>query len=443
MKYYFRRIICGVAIGLILFYCKSCEVHAGSVYLYNLGSSSSLTMSFDVCKKFDTNYMCVNGFNKSTTLNRSSTYNIIHRNSTDTLALKSFSMYLTGFDTFQIMRYGSLNSSPSFFHNIFGYNNTSDFRPFRYNGFLSYVKITTTDNTVCEIDTNLGATFQNTSSEYPDIFPYFEVPSSCRGKYLKNIEMVFQSGYNYNGDDIPFTTAKRTDFQDFDSFLSRNKTNTYLALFDKRNITLQPYVGNIQLYFGSSSYGTTTKNQDYTLTSQEIQQNLSELEKQVILAELGGGGSSDNTGPDEPSSENTQQVKDTIDDVSNVIAGSVSSAGFNDFLTALTQKPIVELQYVANNLDNPGVYCPNIYIPFMVNRDNNTTRFGTNLPCMSTIYSTIPYVGGNANNWGFSIISLWHIILHGYLMYLLVLTWLNIVKYTISRNSSEIEVIEL
>lgn len=451
MKYMLKRIFIGVAIGTILFLIKGGNVFAASnyKYLYDF-DTKSVNADFDICEHNDYNSLCINGFSKSFSFNRNNqNYITLYVNNDKVIGLRNFSVsFVNNNSDLMIYRYGNLTYNLQYFFDSTSSTGRDSNRLF-LNNFLSYVKITTQDNVVCEITNNIGV---NVSTSYnpPALLPYFEVPSECRSKYLKQIDFIFQSGYNYTGSNNIFNPIEYESGMSNQNYINTNRNNTYLlswGISDKtnKNVVFKGNFNNAQLYFNSSNnyVGTTPILQTYTITDQEINENLAELNKQIYFASLGGT----DLGPNMPSSENQDDVNNSILGLSSQIGTSLSTASFQDFLSALIQKPISELLWVirTDNVDseNKIIKCPTIYLPFKVNHNNHTSEYGMYLPCMSNIYGQIPYVMSYNYDGTFGLVTIYHIVLHGYLYYLLVLTWLNLVKYTVTRSSSEIEVLEL
>ena len=432
MKYMLKKIFIGVAIGTILFIIKGGNVFASSVNLYN-ASSIVGTMSFDLCTTQNDNLLCIDGFTKSLNLKSSNTTRI-YTNTGKDIMLKSFSMSFS-IDPSAMYVSGSYFALTSPMTDLF-YNFESN-KKLQTNFMPVYVKMTMVDDTECEITDNVGYDFSSGSRR---TYPYWKTPSACMSKYLKKVDIIFQSGYNYSGSNDILSDIENDSNWTSSEWLSHNKNNTYLLWWHNQNIVLKSDVGNLQLYNGSG-WGSSKVNNTYTIEEQEINENLAKLEKEKYFASLGGT----DLGPDSPSQSNYDDIEDKITDVQLDLSSATSSTQFTDFLNALTQKPIVELLYLIRNdpTDDTTVSCGiTPYIPFKVNHNNDTSVYGMNLPCVSDYLEDIPYMYG-WNAFGFGVINIYQMLLSAYLTYLLILTWLNLIKYTITRSSSEIEVIEL
>ena len=443
MKYMLKRIIIGVAIGTILFVIKGGNVFASSIYLNN-SQSVVADMSFDVCNinNDNDNMICTNAFNKSLSLKSNNT-TTLYSNIDKDIFLKSFNMSATfNNGDIQASTYGSITNP---MYTLFYSTSTTGYtrnKKLQINFMPVYVKMTMQDDTVCEITDNVGFDFQSGSRT---TYPYWQVPTNCRSKYLKQIDIIFQSGYNYTGNTSILDNQVNDSSWSYQTWLSNNKNNTYLLWWHNQNITIQSSVNNLQLYFGSSGFGSNKINNSYSITDQEINKNLAQLEKEKYLASLGGT----DLGPDTPSSGDYTKIDDKVLNITAGLGSAMGGGDFNSFLSALVLKPIQELQFVIRNdnvsADGETISCPTINVPFKVDHTTNVQIFGMTLPCMSDLYEQIPYVGlaTASSAWGFSVLRLWHIVLMGYLYYLLVLTWVNLIKYTFTASKSEIEVVEL
>ena len=444
MKYMLKRIFIGVAIGTILFIIKGGNVFAASIYLYNAQSVVG-DMSFDVCNinNDSESMICTNAFNKSLSL-KSSNYTTLYTNIDKDIFLKSFSISATfGNGEIQASTYGNITNP---MYTIFNSTSTTGYvwnKKLQVNFMPVYVKMTMQDDTICEITDNIGYDFQSGSRT---TYPYWQVPSSCRSKWLKQIDIIFQSGYNYTGSTSILEDEVNDSSWSNQTWLNNNKNNTYLLWWHNQNIVLKSSVANLQLYFGSNGYGSSKINNSYTITDQEINENLAQLEKEKYLASLGGT----DLGPSSPSQDNYTQIENGITSIQVETSSALNDVQFADFLSALTQKPILELMYMvrSDNVDSSTnvISCPSIYLPFKVNRSDGTVTYGMQLPCIRDYLEQIPYVGTtntNANAFGFNLIYIYQLLLTGWLTYLLILTWLNLIKYTATRSSSEIEVLEL
>lgn len=452
MKYMLKRIFIGVAIGTILFLIKGGNVFAAtsSKYLYNFNTKVA-TMSFDICDHNDYNSLCINGFNKTVTLTSNSDYKVLYSNSDKVIGLKTFGVSLVSNSSDQLIyRYGQLTSNINLFFNN-NQNSGADTNRLRTNEFLSYVKIITQDNIEC-ISTNLGASLGTASTGGYNLYPTFEVPTECRGKYLKELDILWQSGYNYTGSSNIFNPIDYQSGDNQTTFLSKNRNNTYLLSWGitqkeiNHNVTISQNLNNVMVYFNSNSvgYGSSLITNTYTEEEQQINENLAQLEKEKYFASLGGT----NLGPEFPNSDQFSEISDGYEELDSDIQQKLNNVYFNDFLTALTQKPIYELMWIVRS-DNVGgtnnqtIACPTIYMPFKRDHTTGLDIFGMNLPCMSDLYSQIPYVGESGAGNTITIIGIYQLVITGWLTYLLILTWLNLIKYTITKSSSEIEVLEL
>ena len=445
MKYMLKRIFIGVAIGTILFLIKGGNVFAASSSQAIDSSSFNAVVlaKYDVCSISDSFYaLCVNGFEKTYDIyNRNTT--IQYANDSNVLGVRELSIDIEFPSGKQPTIYQYANFSDISF--MFGRQQSDTWKSgyltraiTSANRFPIYVRLETTDNTICE-PTNFGSSISLSSSSDPQsdvqMQPYFEVPSECRSKSLKKLVITYSPGINYNGPsssilsqyvaDLPFNAS---------NFINTYRNNTYLFIYNKTSInTIE---NNISIRFNSSSYPSNW-------SRVEIKENLSKLEKELYLASLGGT----DLGPSNASSSEMTKVDNEILSITSGLGTAIGGGDFNSFLSALVLKPIQELQWTIRNdnltADGSAIACPSttrLYFSYSRSINDNMNKWSMELPCMSNVYANIPFVGTGQL---FSLVDTWHIILMGYLYYLLVLTWVNVVKYTFTASKSEIEVVEL
>lgn len=468
MKNMIKRIIVGVAIGTILFIIKGGNVFAYDTFYMNMVDSLVIHYNFDICIKTGDDFLCTEGIEETTDIKqRVGSIPIYTTKDNEYLMLKEFDAEIH----LNNQLYGKGVSLPypdAYFTNLNSkdtddYNNNPKLNNvLYYNNNINYFAYKSSNNATdfTEIPiTQLGssngiiqlATGQNPKYLYSNV-PYAWLNSY---KYLIQIKYSFQSGYTYNGSaniikSIPYFTSTNTGTT-ASAFKSQNQNNTYLAVVYP-NKTLYLKGSNVHTTGTISSWSISTPdnnslgNYDVSPTPNEtrINESLSTInEKLVVQASV--------IGTDTPSDEQYDNISSAINTTTTRFNSILGTFGFQDFLTALIQRPIDNLSDLISS-DNIGgnnnmtISCPVIRLNFFsryYQLDHN--KWGMELPCMSDIYSTIPFVGQNSDNITdhLSVIGIYQVVLTGYLTYLLVLSWLNVIKYASTRSASEIEVYEL
>lgn len=231
----------------------------------------------------------------------------------------------------------------------------------------------------------------------------------------------------------------------------KSKNNSYLLVWSGETIILKKptnYVFRLANY--SSFYGNTQ-----TAESVEIEQSFVNIQKELTIAQMSYGSGT-------PTNEEYDEFTSSLSSEWSYLQTSLNTdRNFTAFLEALINGPIIKLQDSFQNYDiydSSGTYylashtrC--VSAPYRIRiwpNQNNTDDFAFNFPCMTDYYKQLH---DRHNNYGFfedqtaypsiSFAYLYAVLLHGWLSYLLILTYLNTIKMTITPNKSEIEVLEL
>lgn len=463
MKYMFKRIFIGVAIGVILMSFKSCKAHAFQNYTLSNFSNVIYNMSFDYCKSLNNNpdLVCVD-YGTITHDLKTGALDINYVPEGDYMGLKSLSIELVPsstmtFDNSNHFYFGQVMNYGNSYNSIYGLQGTSDMRlsTFYLNQSLIKADFTLNDDSVVslegsdEVGTVYISTYWNNSYE---IYGGGVLPSSLKNKTVKKIILYYQSNTSsYIGPEVFFKTnvpiySSRPIFTDFIS----QKNNSYLSLFTNQIVQLTGFSNYIFRLGNNSFYGNTL-----TYQQQQINEAFSQLENQLAISQLQYGSRT-------PTNEEYDEFTTSITSEWSYLSTSLNTnRNFTAFLEALVNGPIIKLQ---NSYTNYDIYDSSdtyylaahtrcVSAPYRIRlwpKDNGTDDFAFNFPCMTDFYKQLH---DRNYRYGFfedqtaypsiSFAYLYAVVLHGWLSYLLVLTYLNLIKDVITPKKHEIEVLEL
>ena len=467
MKNMIKRIIVGVAIGTILFIIKGGNVFAACV------SQSQFDLiefhyKFDLCVQSGDSVVCTPSLEGTTDLKQHIFTEYIYKTkSNEYLALKEFdvNISMSGSNVIETSGNGfNLLPPEVFFTGLNGYSigtiesKEQYYNKTRINQFITEVQYSTNNGTDWTTQPNgrLGQvygtgqfSYNGSTNYYYNLTPWTHLGVSRR---ITDLKYKYQSGYTYSGSNDIFSMvplySSSSSMPNINTYVNNNKSNAYLGVvFPNSTLRIPNYndllSGIFSMCTGSNS-SVLLKSEDFPFTDTDasINSDAAYINKEFIM-------SSSFIGSDTPSSEQFNNISSSINTLSSGLNSSLSTFGFQDFLSALIQKPITELQFMIRNENvggdnNMTIACPTIYLPFKVDHTTGTNIYGMYLPCMSDLYYSIPYVGKSGDTLGQgSLIGLYQTVLTGFLTYLLVLSWLNIIKHTITNSPSEIEVYEL
>lgn len=470
MKYMLKKIIIGVAIGTLLFIIKG-NLAFADTYYYNNFDHIVVDYAFDICLKQGNDFLCTDALEGTTDIRGLlNNYIIYSTKENEYLMLKKFNVHLTfKSDNTPILTNNQilLPDTKVYFNNLkyglLNFNNTVV--------YSSYLK--RNDTTVYEPTDNgqvlvsYGVSGSGTSTYISH--PY--IRTLATNIAVTDITYFLQEGYTYNGPtSIINSVPTYSSLPSRDLFINQNKNNTYLGYVEP-NTTLailrQPSSGNWNL-ITNASYSSWANYNHISPTEQQIADNMSSLNKEIIMSQVF-------LGSDEFTTEETDKVSSSL---GSIIAGGSShlqQTQFTDFLNALISKPI-ELMTNSANLDfysNEGGYhltgdlcfapfqqggTNRGFIPIPYKNTGNYLEDNFQMPCLTRdVYSNLhsrnfSVVGSssiiNVDSTtlafeGGSLLSIWLLIQHGILFYLLATTFIGIVKYCIDTKDAEIEVLDL
>ena len=492
MKYMVKKIIIGVAIGIILMSVRSCKVHAdtyGSSYF----SSIIVHYKFDVCLDTGGDFLCTEGLEDTQNIkNIVATLPIYTPKTNEYLMLKEFDVHLVTDNGVYVSNNYSINlPSPMTIFNGLNVKSTNDYNNMprfnnitMYNNFVNYFAYKPRNETeYISVDSQyLGAYLgvQQLWLSGSSIYTYGVTPSVkiTPTSYFYDFQYSLQSGYTYNGSNsiiqaVPTYTTNPPSISRTD-FLNQYKTNSYLAVvYPGQSLSWKKISDLSSTANWSVTTGSYSTNSIYNISPSAnevlIQERLADINKELIVNASVIG--SDIYGTDQEN-QFTNAFSNTITNASN----NLNSIGFTSFLNALIVEPVALLNQSASvdfydNGELTGSLCFDTFhqggtnygwipIPF-VDTGNYTTDY-FQLPCMTTqVYSNLKSrnshgikngriigFGDTPNSsadtlGGISFMPIWLLIQHAVLYVWLTITFVNIVKYCIDTKDSEIEVMDL